>query len=202
MNSIDVIYVRNSSMSDVKNCVKEWIKLYPHSFNEMVPFELYELEDKTIAVVLDECISSLAVCLLVMYFTYSLRDSDVAIDGYLTLDDKEILPKMYLGKRVRLFIDKPKEEFSYICLLTEDNVLFKYSFNSKAKEAVVAEMQFEEPDVMLPEDNEVVVVGDVLPKKEVKELEPDGLMTGKLKWYLLCCIVGLAIGFALVYFYF
>ncbi len=202
MKDFDVVYVRNSSMSDVKSCVEEWIKLYPHSFNESVPFELYDLEDNTIAVVLDECISSLAVSLLVLYFTYSLRDSDVAVDGYVTLDDKEILPKMYLGKRVRMFIEKPQEVFSYICLLTEDNVLLKYSFDSKAKEAVMSEMRFEEPDVVLPEAKEVVVVGDVLPKKETKDLGPDGLVSGKLKWYLLCGLVGLSIGFALVYFYF
>lgn len=202
MNAFDVVYVRNSSMSDVKYCVKEWIKLYPTSFNESVPFALCELENNTIAVILDECISSLAVSLLVMYFTYSLRDANVVIDAFITLDDKEILPKIYLGKRVRLFIEKPKEEFSYICLLTEDNKLFKYSFDSKAKEAVVSEMLFEEPAIVLSEHKEVIMVGDVLPKKEPEELEPDGLAAGKLKWYLLFGVIGIVIGFALVYLFF
>lgn len=202
MNAFDVVYVRNSSMSDVKYCVKEWIKLYPTSFNQSVSFALYELENNTIAVVLDECLSSLAVSLLVMYFTYSLRDAKVIINAFITLDDKEILPKIYLGKRVRLFIEKPKEEFSYICLLTEDNKLFKYSFDSKAKEAVVSEMLFEEPEVVLTDNKVVVLVGDVLPEKKVEEPKIDGFLSGKLIWYLLFGVVGLILGFALVYVFF
>ena len=61
------------------------------------------------------------------------------------------------------------------------------------------ELQFEETDFALPEEYESVVVGDVVKKEIDKVLEDDGLTPKKLMWYVICGVVGLAIGFLIVY---
>ena len=63
-------------------------------------------------------------------------------------------------------------------------------------------MLFEEPEVVLTDNKVVVLVGDVLPEKKVEEPKIDGFLSGKLIWYLLFGVVGLILGFALVYVFF
>ena len=76
---MDYIYVRQQttdngqqllSINDVKELLKDWIKLYPNSFAPDVEFRIYQHEDDII-IRLHEDMSSLAVALLVLYFENS-----------------------------------------------------------------------------------------------------------------------------------
>ena len=53
---------------DVKELLKDWIKLYPNSFAPDVEFMIYQLADGDIIIQLHEDLSSMAVSLLVLYF--------------------------------------------------------------------------------------------------------------------------------------
>ena len=53
---------------DIKNLLKDWIKLYPNSFAPDVEFKVYQLADGDIIIQLHEDLSSMAVSLLVLYF--------------------------------------------------------------------------------------------------------------------------------------
>ena len=55
------------STNDVKELLKDWIKLYPDSFSPDMEFKIYQLEDGDIIIRLHEDMSSLAVALLVLY---------------------------------------------------------------------------------------------------------------------------------------
>ena len=60
---------------DIKNLLKDWIKLYPNSFAPDVEFKVYQLADGDIIIQLHEDLSSMAVSLLVLYFeTTRLQD--------------------------------------------------------------------------------------------------------------------------------
>ena len=60
---------------EVKNLLKDWIKLYPNSFAPDVEFKVYQLADGDIIIQLHEDLSSMAVSLLVLYFeTTRLQD--------------------------------------------------------------------------------------------------------------------------------
>ena len=60
---------------DIKNLLKDWIKLYPNSFAPDVEFKVYQLVDGDIIIQLHEDLSSMAVSLLVLYFeTTRLQD--------------------------------------------------------------------------------------------------------------------------------
>ena len=60
---------------DIKNLLKDWIKLYPNSFAPDVEFKIYQLADGDIIIQLHEDLSSMAVSLLVLYFeTTRLQD--------------------------------------------------------------------------------------------------------------------------------
>ncbi|MBR5663640.1 MAG: hypothetical protein IKX01_02775 [Bacteroidales bacterium] len=59
------------------------------------------------------------------------------------------------------------------------------------------------PESIENTEKEEIFVGDVIPKKIIeKSLEPDASPGKKLMWYAICTVVGLGIGFLLVYFYF
>ena len=100
---------------DIKNLLKDWIKLYPNSFAPDVEFKIYQLADGDIIIQLHEDLSSMAVSLLVLYFeTISHRVTESpsrrglvtepTVNGqkpiaYITIDDTEVLLKQNEGKR-------------------------------------------------------------------------------------------------------
>ena len=94
---------------DIKNLLKDWIKLYPNSFAPDVEFKVYQLVDGDIIIQLHEDLSSMAVSLLVLYFdsigqqTTDNRQQTLSTvtepTAYITIDDTEVLLKQNEGKR-------------------------------------------------------------------------------------------------------
>ena len=103
---------------EIKNLLKDWIKLYPNSFAPDVEFKIYQLADGDIIIQLHDDLSSMAVSLLVLYFdniigqqttdnrqqssstlveTLTAHSSQLA--AYITIDDTEVLLKQNEGKR-------------------------------------------------------------------------------------------------------
>ena len=111
---MDYIYVRQQttdngqqilSVNDVKELLKDWIKLYPNSFAPDVEFRIYQHEDDII-IRLHEDMSSLAVALLVLYFDNRQQTTDNGqqslTTAYVTIDDTEVLLKQNVGKRAMI----------------------------------------------------------------------------------------------------
>ena len=92
---MDYIKVKGLQKDEVVGLVKEWIKLYPHSFNPEVNLWFYELPDNQVIIGLHDDLSTLAVSLLVIYLTSALKDTTETenVVAYLTVDDNEILLK-------------------------------------------------------------------------------------------------------------
>ena len=67
---VEVLTAHSSQFTakDVKELLKDWIKLYPNSFAPDVEFKIYQLADGNIIIQLHEDLSSMAVSLLVLYF--------------------------------------------------------------------------------------------------------------------------------------
>ena len=97
---------------DIKNLLKDWIKLYPNSFAPDVEFKVYQLVDGDIIIQLHEDLSSMAVSLLVLYFETTVnrqQSTDFVhnsatqqlsnLEAYITIDDTEVLLKQNEGKR-------------------------------------------------------------------------------------------------------
>ena len=106
---MDYIYVRQRttdngqqilSINDVKELLKDWIKLYPNSFAPDVEFRIYQHEEDII-IRLHEDMSSLAVALLVLYFENSQQTI-----AYITIDDTEVLLKQNEGKRAMILCQR------------------------------------------------------------------------------------------------
>ena len=110
---------------EVKDLLKDWIKLYPNSFAPDVEFKVYQLADGDVIIQLHEDLSSMAVSLLVLYFettrlqdykTTRLQDlvAESKVNGqksmvnsqqptaYITIDDTEVLLKQNEGKRAMI----------------------------------------------------------------------------------------------------
>ena len=195
------------SANEVKELLKDWIKLYPNSFASDVEFRIYHLTDGDIIIQLHEDMSSLAVALLVLYLgsTDNRQQATDFVSAYITIDDTEVLLKQNVGKRTKLFFrqqttDNRQQSSSVsVCFLLEDNYVLDYDFERKPQPVKDSELQFEETEFTLPEEYESVVVGDVVKKEIDKVLEDEGLTPKKLMWYLICGAVGLAIGFLIVY---
>ena len=118
---VEVLKAQSSQLTakDVKELLKDWIKLYPNSFAPDVEFKIYQLADGDIIIQLHEDLSSMAVSLLVLYFeNISRQDTktprhqgllEVPIvnsqrpTAYITIDDTEILLKQNEGKRAMVF---------------------------------------------------------------------------------------------------
>ena len=205
---MDYIKVKGLQKDEVIGLVKEWIKLYPHSFNPEVNFWFYQLADNQVVIGLHDDLSTLAVSLLVIYLTSAvtdLQDAEPAV-AYLTVDDNEILLKQNYGRRAKIMAKSTDDDNTGAIILLENNYCVDYYFHGKAHKIKDSELVFEEP--ALPEsientEKEEIFVGDVIPKKIIeKSLEPDASPWKKLMWYAICTIVGLGIGFLLVYFYF
>ena len=108
---------------EVKELLKDWIKLYPNSFAPDVEFKIYQLADGDIIIQLHEDLSSMAVSLLILYFEnisrqdtktprrQGLVDEHVEVPtaniqqpiAYITIDDTEVLLKQNEGKRAMVF---------------------------------------------------------------------------------------------------
>ena len=94
---------------EVKDLLKDWIKLYPNSFAPDVEFKVYQLVDGDIIIQLHEDLSSMAVSLLVLYFDSIGQQTTVNRQqtlstvteptAYITIDDTEVLLKQNEGKR-------------------------------------------------------------------------------------------------------
>ena len=232
---------------DVKELLKDWIKLYPNSFAPDVEFKIYQLADGDIIIQLHEDLSSMAVSLLVLYFEnisrhdtktprhQGLVDEHVEVPtaniqqpiAYITIDDTEVLLKQNEGKRAMVFCShqvtkSPRHQGSVtetvevpiansqeptannqqptsVRFLLEDNYVLDYNFEKRPQPVKESGLQFNEPEFVLPETYESVVVGDVV-KKKIDEVLEEGLTPTKLLIYFLCGAIGLSIGFLIVYF--
>ena len=206
---MDYIYVRQQttdngqqifSVNDVKELLKDWIKLYPNSFAPDVEFRIYQHEDDII-IRLHEDMSSLAVALLVLYFENSQQTT-----AYITIDDTEVLLKQNVGKRAMIVgsqqtTDNGQQSSSTsVRFVLDDNYCLDYDFEKIAKPVKDADIAFNEEEINLPENYETVKVGDVIKNTVDKVLEEEGLTHRKMLIYLLCGVVGLSIGFIIVYF--
>ena len=205
---MDYIKVKGLQKDEVIGLVKEWIKLYPHSFNPEVNFWFYQLADNQVVIGLHDDLSTLAVSLLVIYLTSAVKDTQDAepVVAFVTVDDNEILLKQNYGRRAKIVAKSTDDDSTGVIILLENNYCVDYYFHGKAHKIKDSVLVFEEP--VLPEsientEKEEIFVGDVIPKKIIeKSLEPDASPWKKLMWYAICTVVGLGIGFLLVYFYF
>lgn len=205
---MDYIKVKGLQKDEVIGLVKEWVKLYPHSFNPEVNFWFYQLADNQVVIGLHDDLSTLAVSLLVIYLTSALKDiQDVEpVVAYLTVDDNEILLKQNYGRRAKIIAKSTDDDSTGVIILLENNYCVDYYFRGKAHKIKDSELVFLEP--ALPEsienaDKDEIFVGDIIPKKNIEQsLEPDASPFKKLMWYAICAAVGMGIGFLLVYLYF
>ena len=215
---MDYIYVRQQttdngqqilSVNDVKELLKDWIKLYPNSFAPDVEFRIYQQEDDII-IRLHEDMSSLAVALLVLYFDNRQQTTDNGqqslTTAYVTIDDTEVLLKQNVGKRAMIVgsqqtTDNGQQSSSTsVRFVLDDNYCLDYDFEKRAKPVKDADIAFNEEEINLPENYETVKVGDVIKNTVDKVLEEEGLTHRKMLIYLLCGVIGLSIGFIIVYF--
>ena len=212
------------TVDEIKDLLKDWIKLYPNSFAPDVEFKIYQLSDGDIIIELHEDLSSMAVSLLVLYFN-SIRQQDDKTTrqqvgwgaepiAYITIDDAEVLLKQNEGKRAMVFcsrkdaetlshkesVAEPVEAPTSVRFLLEDNYVLDYNFEKRPQPVKDCDMVFEEAELSLPEEYESVVVGDVVKKKIDEILEDEGLTSKKMLIYILCGAIGLSIGFLIVYF--
>lgn len=223
-----------STANDIKELLKDWIKLYPDSFSPDMEFKIYQLEDGDIIIRLHEDMSSLAVALLVLYLestgkaaeSESVSQSSIANSqqpiAFITIDDTEVLLKQNVGKRAMLFCETTSQQVNEptsrdtetqsqqpiansqwptsVRFLLDDNYVLDYDFERRPQPVKNSGLQFEEQELTLPKDYDVVRVGDVVKKKIDKVLEDEGLTPKKMLIYLLCGAIGLAIGFLIVHF--
>ena len=205
---MDYIKVKGLQKDEVKGLVKEWIKLYPHSFNPEVNFWFYELPDNQVIIGLHDDLSTLAVSLLVIYLTSAEKETQEAepVVAYLTVDDNEILLKQNYGRRAKIVAKGTDDDNTGVIILLENNYCVDYYFRGKAKPIKNSGLVFLEPALSESIDNaekEEIFVGDIIPKKKIEEvIEPDASPWKKLMWYAICTVVGLGLGFLLVYLYF
>jgi len=205
---MDYIKVKGLQKDEVIGLVKEWIKLYPHSFNPEVNLWFYELPDNQVIIGLHDDLSTLAVSLLVIYLTSALKDTSETenVVAYLTVDDNEILLKQNYGRRAKIVAKGTDDDNTGVIILLENNYCVDYYFRGKAHQVKDHGLVFEEPNDVEGIENatkEEIFVGDVIPKKKIeRSLEPDAKPWQKLMWYAICTAVGLGIGFLLVYLYF
>ena len=205
---MDYVKVKGLSKDEVMGLVKEWIKLYPHSFNPEVSFGFYEIGDNQVVIALHDDLSTLAVSLLVIYLTSAVKDAEDAepVAAYLTVDDNEILLKQNYGRRAKIVAQSTDDDNTSVRILLENDYCVEYMFKGHAKPVKDHGLVFAEPAIAELLDNtakDEMFVGDVLPKKKLEQsLEPDASPAQKLMWYVICGAVGLGIGFLLVYLYF
>ena len=202
------------TVDEIKDLLKDWIKLYPNSFAPDVEFKIYQLADGDIIIQLHEDLSSMAVSLLVLYFE-NINQQPTA---FITIEDTEVLLKQNEGKRAMVFCSQQdnkttrqqvesvettttkEQNPTAVRFILEDNYVLDYNFEKKPQPVKYCDMIFEEEEFVLPEEYESVKVGDVVKKKIDSILEEDGLTPKKMLMYILCGAIGLSIGFLIVYF--
>jgi len=204
---MDYIKIKGLSKDEVKGLVKEWLKLYPHSFNPEVNFWFYEMTDNQVVVGLHDDLSTLAVSLLVIYLNSAKEQNSAAnnieVVAFVTVDDNEILLKQNYGRRAKIYAKGLEGDETSVILLLENNYCVEYRFKGHAKQIKNSGLVFEEPEIAVSEEKEEILVGEVVPKTKIEEsLSPEASPFKKLMWYGICGIVGLAIGFLLVYIYY
>lgn len=195
---------------DIKELLKDWIKLYPNSFAPDVEFKIFQLENGDFIIQLHDDMSSLAVSLLILYFENSQQTTvdgqQSSIAAYITVDDTEVLLKQNEGKRAmivggRQTTDNGQQSSSTsVRFILDDNYCLDYNFEKRAKPVKDSDIIFKEEEIHLPENYETVRVGDVVKNKVDKVLEEEGLTPRKMLIYFLCGAIGLSIGFLIVYF--
>ena len=85
----------STSVEEIKNLLKDWLKLYPNSFAPDVEFKIYQLADGDIIIQLHEDLSSMAVSLLVLYFeNIRVRLGDISNIDDKIMRLKAILPEL------------------------------------------------------------------------------------------------------------
>lgn len=216
---VEVPIAHNTQLTakEVKDLLKDWIKLYPNSFAPDVEFKIYQLADGDIIIELHDDLSSMAVSLLVLYFnsigqqpidsTNSRDVSNTSIEyvaaptAYITIDDAEVLLKQNEGKRAMIISCRDSQPCvcTSVRFILEDNCALDYNFEKRPQPIKDCDMKFEELEFSLPEEYEIVKVGDVV-KKKIDEILEEGLTPKKLLMYFLCGAIGLSIGFLIVYF--
>ena len=209
---VEVLTAHSSQLTarEVKDLLKDWIKLYPNSFAPDVEFKIYQLLDGDIIIELHEDLSSMAVALLVLYFETTVNSQQTAsatpqlgnIEAYITIDDTEVLLKQNEGKRAMVIGQQTtdnSQQPTAVRFLLEDNYVLDYNFEKRPQPVKDCDMTFEESEFSLPEEYEIVRVGDVV-KKKIDEVLEEGLTPKKMLMYLLCGAIGLSIGFLIVYF--
>ena len=214
----EVLTAHSSQLTakEVKDLLRDWIKLYPNSFAPDVEFKIYQLPDGDIIIELHEDLSSMAVSLLVLYFETTVNGQQTT--AYITIDDTEILLKQNEGKRAMVFCSQQDnkttrqqvesvetttakdQNTTAVRFLLEDNYVLDYNFEKRPQPVKDCDMTFEESEFSLPEEYEIVRVGDVVKKKIDEILEDEGLTPKKMLMYILCGAIGLSIGFLIVYF--
>ena len=201
---MDYIKVKGLQKDEVIGLVKEWIKLYPNSFNPNVVFGFYELADNQVIIALHDDLSTLAVSLLVIYLTSAIEGEKQpdCVAAYLTVDDNEILLKRNYGLRAKIVAKSTDNDKTSVVILLENNYCVEYFFKGSAKPVKDSTAVFEEPQFDLSDNLEEITVGDIVPKKKIEEaIEPETSPLKKLMWYLIFGAVGIGIGFLLVYIY-
>ncbi len=202
---------QQQTVDEIKDLLKDWMKLYPNSFAPDVEFKIYQLADGDVIVELHEDLSSMAVALLVLYFETTVNSQQST--AYITIDDTEVLLKQNEGKRAMIFcsrkdaetlshkesVAEPVEAPTAVRFILEDNYALDYNFEKRPQPVKDCDMTFEEPVFSLPEEYESVKVGDVV-KKKIDEILEEGLTPKKMLIYILCGAIGLSIGFLIVYF--
>ena len=124
-----------STANDIKELLKDWIKLYPDSFSPDMEFKIYQLEDGDIIIRLHEDMSSLAVALLVLYLestgkaavseSESVSQSSIANSqqpiAFITIDDTEVLLKQNVGKRAMLFCETTSQRVNELTSIDSES---------------------------------------------------------------------------------
>lgn len=124
-----------STANDIKELLKDWIKLYPDSFSPDMEFKIYQLEDGDIIIRLHEDMSSLAVALLVLYLettskaavseSESVSQSSTANSqqpiAFITIDDTEVLLKQNVGKRAMLFCETTSQRVNELTSIDSES---------------------------------------------------------------------------------
>ena len=133
---VPIAHSSHLTAEEVKDLLKDWIKLYPNSFAPDVELKVYQLADGDIIIQLHEDLSSMAVSLLVLYFETTVnrqQSTDVLhnsatqqlsnLEAYITIDDTEVLLKQNEGKRAMVFCSrKDAESQSHRELVAESKV--------------------------------------------------------------------------------
>lgn len=202
---MDYIKIKGLPKDEVIGLVKEWIKLYPHSFNPEVNLWFCELADNQVVIGLHDDMSTLAVSLLVIYLTSAVKDvagGDVV--AYLTVDDNEILLKQNYGRRAKIVAKDTENDNTGVLILLDNDYCVDYYFRGKAHPVKNHELVFEESDDVKDIENtakDEIRVGDIVPKQKIDHVVEPESPWKKLMWYVIFGAIGLSIGFLIVYLY-